>query len=288
MSGPQYPPPPGPGSNGIGVGAIGVMQIGDIPTFNPWDAIISQYANSPSLDAVLLNVSAYFDPTYNFSNFYDFQMNVDTAQGYGLDVWGRIVGVVRTVKVQNAAWFGFVEALPGSLSFDPTVTFTYQPALGFAESGSWQTYGFGTFGLHPLWSTAGGAGGGPFYGGQGLTSNYNLTDDQFRLLILAKAMANITNGSIPAINQILMSLFPNRGNAFVTEGYQGPSFFGFEEATNCLPFGQGVFYGGEAVPSMVMTYTFDFPLSPVEIAIVSQSGVLPRSTGVSATIVING
>ena len=39
---------------------------------------------------------------------------------------------------------------------------------------------------------------------------------------------------------------------------------------------------------MVMTYTFDFPLSPVEIAIVSQSGVLPRSTGVSATIVING
>jgi len=37
---------------------------------------------------------------------------------------------------------------------------------------------------------------------------------------------------------------------------------------------------------MMMTYTFEFPLSPVELAIVQNSGVLPKPTGVAATVVI--
>ena len=37
---------------------------------------------------------------------------------------------------------------------------------------------------------------------------------------------------------------------------------------------------------MTMTYTFEFALTPVEQAIVEQSGVLPRPTGVSSSVVI--
>ena len=35
---------------------------------------------------------------------------------------------------------------------------------------------------------------------------------------------------------------------------------------------------------MTMIYKFEFVLTPVELAIVLQSGVLPKPTGVSATV----
>ena len=40
---------------------------------------------------------------------------------------------------------------------------------------------------------------GPFYSGQKLTDNFILTDDGFRVLILAKAFSNICDGSIQFI-----------------------------------------------------------------------------------------
>ena len=96
----------------------------------------------------------------------------------------------------------------------------------------------------------------PFYSGQVTTSNYALSDDGFRMLILAKAVANICNGSIPAINQILLMLFPGRGNCYVVDNND-----------------------------MTMIYHFEFILTPVEAAIVQQSGVLPRPAGVFASVV---
>lgn len=99
-------------------------------------------------------------------------------------------------------------------------------------------------------------GGGIWFSGAGATSNYSLTDDAYRVLILAKALSNISNGSIPSINQILLNLFPGRGNCYVTDG-----------------------------GNMTMTYTFLFALSAVELAILAQSGVLPKPCGVSATVV---
>ena len=287
MTGPQYPPGPQAGSNGIGLFQIGISPIGDIPAFNYWTTVLSQYANSPILTQVIANIDSYIDPTQNLSNFYDLVVNVLTAQGYGLDVWGRIVGVNRVIEVANAGWFGFSEALPGSLSFFTGGVLTFGPSLGFAEAGGWQSFGQGVFGNDPIWSVSG-QDGGPFYPGAGLNSNVALSDPVFLLLILAKAATNITNGSIPAINQILMNLFPNRGNAYVTEGYSGGSYFGFAESENALTFGQGAFYDNESIASMTMTYTFDFALSSYELAIVGSSGVLPKPTGVAVSIVVNG
>lgn len=188
---------------------------------NPFATVISQYDNSPTLLQLIENVNVYLDPAANLDAFYSLIWNVDTAVGYGLDVWGRIVGVQRVLQVASDVYFGFAEASDAT-SISP-----------FNSGGS-------------------------LFSGGAITSNFALSDEAFRTLILAKALANITDGSIPSINQILLNLFPGRGNCYVTDGLD-----------------------------MSMTYTFQFSpaLTPVEFAIVSQSGVLPRSTGVSATVV---
>lgn len=218
MSGPPYPnPSPAPGSNAIGVGAIGIMSIGAIEKFNAWTPIISQYRNSPTLDAIILAFNQAMDQTQNISNLFDMIWNVLTAKGYGLDVWGRIVGVSRALKFPD----------------DST------PYLGNEEAGSSWT-GFGQ---------------GGFYSGQGLTNNFILSDSDFRTLILAKAAGNISSGTIQAINQILLTLFPNRGACYVTDNQD-----------------------------MSCTLTFKFALSAVETAIINQANVLPIPCGVVVSI----
>lgn len=187
------------------------------PTFDWFSTVISQYANSPVLLKLIENLATYIDPTANFDAFYELVFDVDTAVGYGLDVWGRIVGVSRILQLPAPGLY-----------------------LGFDEAGDAYTFNEGIF-----------------YGGGSLTNNYALSDTAYRRLILAKALANICDGSIPAINQILINLFAaDYGNCYVTDG-----------------------------GDMTMTYTFGALLSPVDYAIVSQSGVLPRPAGVSATIV---
>jgi hypothetical protein len=251
MSGPPYPHPnPAPGSNAIGEFQIGVSPIGTITSFDVWSTVLSQYANAPILTQLITDMAAYIDQTADFDAFYDFIWNVDTAQGRGLDIWGRIVNVSRTLQLPAGDYFGFAEAV-------------------------------GDGGINSFNSA-------PFYSDAPLTANYNLTDEPYRLLIIAKALYNITDCSIPAINQILLNLFPNRGNAYVADGYpfQG-LFFGFAEQLDTQPFGQAPFFSGESLPNMSITYVFEFALSPVELAIVSQSGALPKPTGVRARMLQN-
>jgi hypothetical protein len=219
MTGPAYPHPnPAFGSNAIGSFVIGVSTIGDVPSFDPWSTIISQYANSPIITKLVTNFAQYLDPTINLQSFFDTIWNVDTAVGYGLDVWGRIVGVSRTLQLPTGGrYLGFEEA--GGATVDP-----------FNQS--------------------------PFFSGQTLTNNFDLSDDAFRVLIFAKALANVSDGSIKSINGLLRTLFPGRGNCFVIDGLD-----------------------------MTMTYMFKFILTPVEAAIVEQSGVLPKPAGVSVEVV---
>lgn len=218
MTGPPYPHPnPAPGSNAIGSFAIGVSPVGTIPTFDVWKTVISQYANSPALTDMITAFNAAMDQTENFDNFYDFEWNIASAQGYGLDVWGRIVGVGRTLQLppSSTAYIGFEEA-----------------------SGSWS--GFNQS---------------PFFSGGSVTSNYQLSDTDFRTLIYAKALSNICDGAIPSINQLLLNLFPDRGACYVQDN------------------------GG-----MSLDYVFHFTLTAVELAIVGQANVLPNPVGVTITI----
>lgn len=274
MSGPPYPPPPAPGSNAIGKFVIGVSPIGTIKPFDPIRTVISQYGNSDRLLALIDSFDDCIDQTKNMDLFFDNIWNIDTAIGHGLDVWGRILQVSRVLKIPVTSFFGFGEAGPSVVGFDQ----------------------------------------GAFNDGQQLTTNYALSDDAYRTLLLAKALANICDGSIKAINKVLMRTFPNRGNCYVTDGdapAQPGASFGFAESQTAVGFGQAAFYSDDNLPNFFfgfgesssarsfgeapfynaapaqprrMTYTFEFPLTPLDIAIVEESGVLPKPTGVSVSV----
>jgi hypothetical protein len=157
--------------------------------------------------------------------FYDEIWNLDTCIGVGLDSWGRKVGIGRTLHVASGVYLGFTGVVSSVVGT------------------SGDSYNVGIF-----------------YSGQPTTSNFSLADHAYRQLIFAKAAANITNGSIPAQNYILMNiLFPNRGNAWVLN------------------------YG-----NMVMVYNFTFPLYKYEVSIIALSGVMPVPAGVAASMIYPG
>lgn len=289
MSGSQnnwpYPRPEGAGSNAIGVGKIGISPIGTLPNFDWRQTVLSQYADSDRITGLIETFANAVDQTANFDALYDNIWNLDTATGYGLDVWGRIVGINRVLQVANTQYFGFAEA-GDALPFGDAQFQGFSAHFGFAEAGDASPFGQAPFGAQKIFAGVNpNAGGGIFYVGGQLTSNYALSDQAYRQLIYAKASANITDGSIPSINRILLNIFPGRGNCYVQEGII-PSYFGFAEATNAYPFGQAPFYNGQSISSMAYSYVFRFSLSPVDRAIVAQSGVLPKPAGVAASVVV--
>lgn len=204
--------------------------------------IISQYANSATIVQLIKNMNEYVDPRADFDAFFDYVWNVESAQGFGLDIWGRIVGISRELSIPAAAtYFGFNDALPGSHPFNDQ----------------------------------------PFYDGTPpATQTYKLADDAYRQLILVKALANISATNAPALNQLLQNMFASRGRCYVNDlggmalrytfefdltpyefaimtqsgalprpaGVNASLFqsalplFGFSEAgASAAPFGQGVF-----------------------------------------------
>lgn len=189
----------------------------DVVGFDYFQTIISQFSNSPIILALIKDFASYLDLSVDFDAFYRLCWNVDTAVGYGLDRLGRVVGVSRVLHLPAAGdYFGFSESSDGR---------------GFGQA--------------------------PFYSGaSALTTNFSLSDDAYRRLILAKALANICDGSIPAINQILINLFGSYGDCYVTDNLD-----------------------------MTITYHFQTRLNEVDYAIVAQSGVLPKPCGVAASIV---
>lgn len=221
FQGPPYPNPnPAPDSNAIGKFVVNVSPWGTIPPFNFWVTAQSEYANSKTIMSMISSFNDAIDMTENFDNLFDKIWNIDSAEGYGLDVLGRIVGVGRTIPI------------PGNTS----------QYLGFNEADDSSFTGFGQ---------------GGFYSGGGITNNLVLNDYDFRRLILAKAYGNISDGSIPSLNQILMSLFRGRGTVYAADNQ-----------------------------NMSITLTFNFVITPQELAIVELSGVLPIPAGVAVIISI--
>lgn len=189
---------------------------------NVEQTILSQYANSPTLCALIQNMNQYIDPSADLDSFYDLVWNVDTAQGFGLDIWGRIVNVSRNL------------AIPGNVTY-----------LGFNEAFTEAT---ASTGPQP-WGQA------PFYAGVQSTQTYTLADGAYRTLIYAKALTNISDCTAPSINQLLQNLFSGRGRCYVTD-----------------------------TGNMEMRFVFEFPLLPFEIAIMTQSGAIPKPAGVYARV----
>lgn len=185
--------------------------------------IISQFSNSPTLVQLVQNMNQYIDPRANMGAFFNAVWNVNTAVGFGLDVWGRIVGVSRLLQI------------PGS-----------DPIVGFDNASvpkDWTPMSQGRFARE-----------------NEVTTSYELPDDAYRILILTKALANIAATTAPGINQLLRNLFPNRGKAYVRD-----------------------------LGNMAMEFVFNFALTPVEFAILTQSNAMPHPAGVfySVTVIAN-
>lgn len=152
-----------------------------------------------------INMNQYLDPRANLINFYNAVWNVDTAVGFGLNIWGRIVGVSRVVPIPGTA---------GS--------------FGFANVDSppdWQTWGNGTPGV-----------GGPFFAGQKVTGGFSLNDSSYRTLILTKALANIVATTAPAMNQLIRNLFPGRGKAYTVDKGKSNTSVGGMQMTYVFEF----------------------------------------------------
>lgn len=138
-----------------------------------------QYAASPRIKQLITYNTEYFSASW-VDEFYSVVWNVDTAQGFGLDIWGRVVGLHngRYLQIESGDYFGFNDALHQS----------------------WQTFGNGTF-----------------YSGATETQTYELADPAYRTLILTKAMANISDSTTTGLNRVLHELFPGRGRCWVND-----------------------------------------------------------------------
>jgi hypothetical protein len=142
--------------------------------------IISQYSASPTIGRLVHNMNEYLDPRANFDAFFNLVWNVDTAVGFGLDIWGRIVGVSRLLRLPSTdPIFGFINA------DDPP---------------DWHPFNEGIF-----------------FTGEQATQSYELPDPAFRTLILTKALSNIVATNAASLNQLLRNLFPGRGKCYVVD-----------------------------------------------------------------------
>lgn len=72
--------------------------------------LISQYANSPTIVEMIDRMNDAIDPSVDFQTMLQFCLDVDTAQGFGLDIIGKIVGVGRELRIPSTEnFFGFRE-----------------------------------------------------------------------------------------------------------------------------------------------------------------------------------
>lgn len=135
--------------------------------------IQSQYSASPHIVALVNGFWSCLDPSADIELIFNKMINPRTAEGFGLDVWGRIVAIGReyTSKDANFPYWG------------------YKPPVGVTNS---RMRNFGNA---------------PFY--KEITGKVQLSDQAYRTYIFLKAMINIGNGSLSSLNRMISVLFPS-------------------------------------------------------------------------------
>lgn len=131
----------------------------------------SQYAASPRIRALVDAFWASLDPGADLKLIYDRMVNPETAEGFGLDVWGRIVAQGREYMAlaDDLKYFGF--------------------EAGVANDR------LGTFGEAPFYAPVDGL--------------VRLNDGAYRTYIFIKAMINIMSSTLYELNLMLSTLFPD-------------------------------------------------------------------------------
>jgi hypothetical protein len=92
--------------------------------------IVSQYGTTTTISQLIKGIDQNIDPRTDLLNFYNYVWNVETAQGFGLDTWGKIVGVSRNVVLKgNQKPFGFSQST-GCYPFNEGTFYTADQTYG--------------------------------------------------------------------------------------------------------------------------------------------------------------
>ena len=148
----------------------------DFTSFDAWDiaeTVQSQYATSKRMHAVIDAFWQAINPKSDIDLLYRKLVNPRTAEGYGLDVWGRIVAIGRSYLAVD----------------DDTPYFGFDPPEGVKNER------LNSFGNAPFYKT--------IYG------KVRLADPMFRTYVFLKALINIGDSSLASLNQAVKLLFPD-------------------------------------------------------------------------------
>ena len=148
----------------------------DFTSFDTWDiaeTVQSQYATSKRMRAVIDAFWNAINPKSDIDLLYKKLVNPRTAEGYGLDVWGRIVAIGRSYLAVD----------------DGTPYFGFDPPEGVKNE---RLNSFGNA---------------PFY--KQIYGKVRLADPMFRTYVFLKALINIGDSSLASLNQAVKLLFPD-------------------------------------------------------------------------------
>ena len=148
----------------------------DFTSFDTWDiaeTVQSQYATSKRMRAVIDAFWQAINPKSDIDLLYKKLVNPRTAEGWGLDVWGRIVAIGRSFLAVD----------------DDTPYFGFDPPEGVKNE---RLNSFGNA---------------PFY--KQVMGKVRLADTMFRTYVFLKALINISNSSLAGLNQMVKLLFPD-------------------------------------------------------------------------------
>ena len=148
----------------------------DFTSFDTWDiaeTVQSQYATSKRMRAVIDAFWQAINPKSDIDLLYKKLVNPRTAEGVGLDIWGRIVAIGRSYLAVD----------------DDTPYFGFDPPEGVKNE---RLNSFGNA---------------PFY--KQVMGKVRLADTMFRTYVFLKALINISNASLASLNQAVKLLFPD-------------------------------------------------------------------------------
>ena len=142
-------------------------------TFHIDATVQSQYAASPHIRALVDSFWEAINPEADINEIYEKMVDPETAEGFGLDVWGQIVAIGRE--------FIAVDEQYKYLGFNPP------PGMPNPRLNSFNNA--------------------PFY--RPVTGKVRLADDAYRTYIFIKAMINIGDSTLASINKMLAFMFPD-------------------------------------------------------------------------------
>lgn len=212
---------------------------------NYTDTLLAQYANSPTITAMIDLFNQCADPSADIDAFYSTIWNIETAGTAGLDNWGKIVNVSRELQIATMpAYFGFDEAY--------TVATAETGAQPFEQA--------------------------PMYAGPLATTTFTLANVAYRKLIMVKALANITNCTSPSLNKLLRYLFSGEGRCYVVDTGGMQSRYVFEFVLSDVEL--AIMLNSSAVPRSAGVLVSIMQLDPSTTFGFAEAGLQPFEQGV--------